>query len=203
MHSLREEGHFPDPRTTYSSPPSSSCLPFVRQRAKAPRGAVMSQVTQQDRDSSGEFPRVGGCCGVSMVSNSQPPSLAPVWWGWRPESVPSPRKRERERPSGTGVGKKFPKKVERWGDGKLYSRGQVWESPRPEELGDVINVSGGSDFQAAKSSVSRFHGGCWGVLRLEPERDGPRANGDMGIGRVLDPERAVVTRLRGRKRRGR
>lgn len=199
MHSLREEGHFPDPRTTYSSPPSSSCLPFVRQRAKAQTGAVMSQVTQQDRDSSGEFPR-GGRLLRSMVSNSQPPSLAPVWWGWRPESVPSPRKRERDHLE-LGWGRNSRKK-ERWGDGKLYSRGQVWESPRPEELGDVINVSGGSDFQAARSSVSRFHGGCWGVLRLEPERDGPRVNGHLGIGRVLEPERAAVTRLRGRKRRG-
>lgn len=162
----------------------------------------MSQVTQQDRDSSGEFPR-GGRLLRSKYGKQFPASIpGSCMVGVAPRKCSLPQE-TRERPSGTGVGKKFPKKVERWGDGKLYSRGQVWESPRPEQLGDVINVSGGSDFQAARSSVSRFHGGCWGVLRLEPERDGPRANGDLGIGKVLEPERAVVTRLRGRKRRKR
>ena len=43
----------------------------------------------------------------------------------------------------------------------------------------------GSDFQASRSVVSGFHGGCWGVLGLGSGRDSPGAEGDMGVGRVL------------------
>lgn len=70
------------------------------------------------------------------------------------------------------------KSEEMRGDGKLDSRGQLWESPRPrEELGDRINVSGSLDFQAVRSSVSGFHSGCLGVLRLERGKDGPESMG--------------------------
>lgn len=97
MHFLREEGHFPDPRTTYSSPPSSSCLPFVGQRAKAQRGAVMSQVTQQDRDSSGEFPR-GGRLLRSKYGKQFPASIPPwlLYDGGGAQKVFPPPGNERE-----------------------------------------------------------------------------------------------------------
>lgn len=68
VHSLREEEHFPDPRTTYSSPSSSSCLPFVRQWATAQRGVVIARSHSKTGTLAGNFLAwgMGDCCGVSI-----------------------------------------------------------------------------------------------------------------------------------------
>lgn len=94
-----------------------------------------------------------GCCRVS-IGNEVP---RPLLWllhgggGGHPISLPSPR--QRERPSGTGVGEEFQEKVYRWslsgggglqkaGLGELQAkrraRGQgpcVWDPPYGRELG--------------------------------------------------------------------
>ena len=55
--------------------------------------------------------------------------------------------------------------------------------------GPIVRPDGalgrGSDFQAARSGVWGFHGGCWGVLGLGSGRDSPGSEGNEGVGKVL------------------
>lgn len=110
VHSLREEEYFPDPRTTYSSPSSSSCLPFVRQPAMVQRGAVIAKSHSRTGTLEGNFLTwgMGGCCGVSI--GKQFPTSIPG--SSMVEVAPRKCSLPQEIDHMERVGKKFPEKME-------------------------------------------------------------------------------------------